>query len=73
MPPPHEISGTQLCGIQNDNPMLAWTNIVISCSRWCTAARTGHAGPPVQLVDHPLLTALLWRSDRVGTRHAVVL
>ena len=23
----HEISGTLMCGIQNDNPMLAWTNI----------------------------------------------
>lgn len=23
----HEVSGTVMCGIQNDNPMLAWTNI----------------------------------------------
>ncbi|MGW0159302.1 hypothetical protein ACWDUN_08250 [Mycobacterium sp. NPDC003323] len=23
----HEVSGTLVCGIQNDNPMLAWTNI----------------------------------------------
>ncbi len=22
----HEVSGTLMCGIQNDNPMLAWTN-----------------------------------------------
>ncbi len=24
---PHEVAGTLVCGIQNDNPMLAWTNI----------------------------------------------
>ncbi len=24
---PHEVAGTLVCGIQNDNPMLAWTDI----------------------------------------------